>query len=527
MKILLVDDDPAIAQLVSHKLKKDNYIVEFASDGEYALDLLRASSYSLVLLDLMLPKLDGIEVCRTLRNRGIRTPVMMLTGQRHTGNKVCGLDAGADDYLVKPFDLDELAARMRALIRRDSEVASSVIVYGPLRFDPDTQILTYMEKSVSLRPKELSILKVMLRYPTRVFGPDCILDRLWNSADCPGRATVKAHIRSLRKRLAAAGADSVVETVYGRGYRLSQALLEDAYRIPQADGSQTQTDLEVEVTNSDGEKVAPTGDSRDSSNASNHKIIDETWQQVQSVSWHRLSRLQKLIDSQRSRHRELATDLPNRALSESSNHSLITVSQQQLSWKYVRKASITIAHQLKGTLGSFGFQDASLQAEQVEALLHLTHESSAGDDAEIALLQSQVDKMKRMVEQRMDAEPPEPTRSYALLACRDHNWAQTVQCLKQDTDLAIEICSPLEIDNHLLMQTPAVILVEISVAERMLDLNLLSALARNYSNQVPIMAVLNVAHLDEQQTAIRNGASIIALKSWSPKTLRAIVTEFI
>ena len=123
MKILLVDDDTEIAQLISRRLKQDNYVVEVALDGEYAIDLLQANPYSLVLLDVMLPKLSGIEICQTLRHQGNQIPVLMLTGQDQTSAKVTGLDAGADDYLVKPFELDELTARIRALLRRNSEIS--------------------------------------------------------------------------------------------------------------------------------------------------------------------------------------------------------------------------------------------------------------------------------------------------------------------------------------------------------------------------------------------------------------------
>ena len=201
MKILLVDDDIEITQLIGRRLKQDNYVVEVATDGECAVDLLQVSPYSLVLLDVMLPKLSGIEVCKAIRNQGNQTPILMLTGQDDISDKVIGLDAGADDYLVKPFELDELTARVRALLRRNSEVASAVINYGPLQFDPGTQELTFLGKPILLRPKELAILELLLRYPTQIFDPDSILDQLWDLADCPGKATVKSHIRSLRKQL--------------------------------------------------------------------------------------------------------------------------------------------------------------------------------------------------------------------------------------------------------------------------------------------------------------------------------------
>ncbi|MEL6780577.1 MAG: response regulator transcription factor, partial [Cyanobacteria bacterium J06597_16] len=135
MKILVVDDDAALTKLISNRLKQEHYVVETAQNAEYAMDLLEATPYSLVVLDVVLPDVSGLEVCQTLRRQKNQTPILMLTGQDHTQDKVMGLDAGADDYLVKPFELSELTARVRALLRRNSEDSSTILSYGELRFD--------------------------------------------------------------------------------------------------------------------------------------------------------------------------------------------------------------------------------------------------------------------------------------------------------------------------------------------------------------------------------------------------------
>lgn len=494
MKILLVDDDTEITQLISRRLKEDNYVVEVATDGEYAVDLLQVSPYSLILLDLMLPKLGGIEVCQALRNQGNQTPILMLTGQDHTDDKVTGLDAGADDYLVKPFELDELAARVRALLRRNSEVTAAVISYGPLRFDPSMQILTFLEKPVSLRPKELAILELMLRYPTQVFEPDSILDQLWDLADCPGKATVKSHIRSLRKQLNAVGANNVIETVYGKGYRLNSVFLEE---VGHDTGNNTNHFLEI------GNDAAIA--------VSNRDMIDKTWEQVQSMSWHRLSRLEALVHS--------------------CNQSVpSSVSQQtQLDcWRGDCKAAIAIAHQLKGTLGTFGFQAASLQAKHIEELL------TAGccqQKPELAMLTAQVHALRDLLQQHMTLSTealslPSLETACVLLTARDENWIQTVKRRGQDGPFHLESCSPLTISDRLLDSVPSVIVLELSMSEREADLSLLDVLVDNYGGQVPIVAVLESIHPDEQLVAIHHGASAIALKSWSINTLLAIITEY-
>lgn len=496
MKILLVDDDAEIAQLISRRLKQDNYVVEVATDGEYAVDLLQAGPYGLILLDLMLPKLSGIDICQALREQGNRTPVLMLTGQDNTSDKVSGLDAGADDYLVKPFELDELTARVRALLRRNSEAATAVISYGALQFDPSKQIVTCAEKPVSLRPKELAILELMLRYPTRVFEPDSILDQLWDLADCPGKATVKSHIRSLRKQLGAIGANNVIETVYGKGYRLNQVFLK-------------------EFSHDAGENPNHHGDIKDAALAmSNQDIIDETWEQVQMVSWHRLSRLDTLVN-----------------LYSQSAPDDISPQPQSDSRREVCKAAITIAHQLKGTLGSFGFQMASLQAKHIEALLSASYLES---NAEVALLQGQVRTLQQLLQKHMTACPghtlegslPSLETARVLVAARDHAWAQSLRQHGQDSAFEIEVCSPLSINEHLLNDTPSVILLELSETERDVDLSLLDALVSNYGNQVPILTVIESQQPDEQLVAIHHGARAIAFKTWTPKTLLTIIAEY-
>lgn len=482
MKILLVDDDTEIVQLISRRLKQDNYVVEVATDGQYAVDLAQASTYGLILLDLMLPKLNGIEVCETLRNTGDDTPVLMLTGEDGTSTKVTGLDAGADDYLVKPFELDELTARVRALLRRNSATASTLLSYGPLQFDPSNQILSCFENQLLLRPKELAILELLLRYPTRVFSTDVMLDRLWDLAECPGKATVKAHIGSLRKRLAQAGAKDVIETVYGRGYRLNPLFLKNCDRAaaPQPAAEPTST---------------------------TQTVIEDTWEQVQSMAWHRFTRLETLMNDQ----------LPVAGEQPESRHETC-------------KAAVAIAHQLKGTLGSFGFQTASLQAKHIEALLST---NSLQDNVAVALLQQQIATLKQLLQQHITAPGlplaglPSLDPARVLVAARDRPWAETLMHHGQDGPFQIEACSPLTINDHLLEHTPDVILLELSQSERALDLSLLDVLASNYGEQVPILVALESLCPDEQLVVIHHGASAVVVKSWATKTLLAMITEYI
>ena len=221
MRILLVEDDQRIAIALMETLRDRQYQVDLWKDGEIAWEFLQAFSYELILLDVTLPKLNGIQLCQRLRKAGIQTPVLMLTARDSSSDKVLGLDAGADDYVVKPFDLAELTARIRALLRRGTVVLPSVLEWGDLRLDPSSYEVNYVENLLHLTPKEYQLLELFIRKNKMVLSRSLILDNLWSFEEPPGEETVKVHIKDLRKKLRIAGAPpDFIETVYGVGYRL-------------------------------------------------------------------------------------------------------------------------------------------------------------------------------------------------------------------------------------------------------------------------------------------------------------------
>jgi two-component system, OmpR family, response regulator len=221
MRILLVEDDQRIAIALMETLRDRQYKVDLGEDGEIAWEFLQAFSYELILLDVTLPKLNGIQLCQRLRKAGIQTPVLMLTARDSSSDKVLGLDAGADDYVVKPFDLAELTARIRALLRRGTVVLPSVLEWGGLRLDPSSYEVNYGENLLHLTPKEYQLLELFIRKNQMVLSRSLILDNLWSFEEPPGEETVKVHIKDLRKKLRIAGAPpDFIETVYGVGYRL-------------------------------------------------------------------------------------------------------------------------------------------------------------------------------------------------------------------------------------------------------------------------------------------------------------------
>ena len=223
MRILLVEDDVRLAEALAEALTDQLYVVDVVKDGESGWSQAKAIAYDLILLDVTLPKLDGFSLCQRLRTHGYHLPILMLTARDTSSDKVNGLDAGADDYVVKPFDLQELLARIRALLRRGNSPSAPTLVWGGLHLNPSTYEVSYQNQPLQLTPKEFSLLELFLRNGRRVLSRSAIIDSLWSSENPPEEDTVKAHIKSLRQKLRTVAApEDVIETVHGLGYRLKQ-----------------------------------------------------------------------------------------------------------------------------------------------------------------------------------------------------------------------------------------------------------------------------------------------------------------
>ncbi|WP_017651486.1 response regulator [Fortiea contorta] len=225
MRILLIDDDELFSHLLKANLTEQRYTVDVAKDGEEGWSFLEAASYDLIVLDVMLPKLDGISFCRRLRAKGLQLLVLLLTGRGTTDDKILGLDAGADDYVVKPIPLPELEARIRALLRRKTTTGSPTLEWGNLRLDPSQCEVTYSGVVLHLTAKEYALLELFMRHTEKTHSQSSILNQLWSLEDEPPTPdTVRALIKRLRQKLKTVSADDLIETVYGLGYRLNPAL---------------------------------------------------------------------------------------------------------------------------------------------------------------------------------------------------------------------------------------------------------------------------------------------------------------
>ncbi len=229
--ILLVDDEQALADPLSRLLTREGYSVDLASDGQAGYQLASQNTYDLLILDWMLPEISGVEICQRLRQMGQGVPVLFLTAKDTIDDRVAGLDAGADDYLVKPFELRELLARVRALLRRprtnpDEAPETSTgtdrpgrLQWQDLGLDCDNQLAYRGDRLIELSDKETCLLEYLMRHPGQVLTHDQIYNHLWPTGDRPSSNALAAQIRLLRRKIEAVGEPPVIHSVYGKGYR--------------------------------------------------------------------------------------------------------------------------------------------------------------------------------------------------------------------------------------------------------------------------------------------------------------------
>ena len=317
MKVLLIDDDAALAEVLLQQLAVQNYIVDRVADGEMGWSYASTFDYDLIVLDWILPQLDGLQLCERLREAGYGVPILLLTAKEQQTDKIRGLEAGADDYLVKPFDITELLVRIRVLMRRTSSDTQSSLAWGDLRLDPASCSVTYQGRPVTLTAKEYSLLELFLRHGHQVFSAPTLLDQIWSSDEFPSEATVRSHIRGLRQKLKTAGISAnVIETVRGLGYRLNTPSLTAA---PPTRSQPLPRDHQAQYLAG----------------------LIQAWQAHKNESVERWNYLLHLSQT-----------LPERGMSE----------QQRIQAKQM-------THSLAGTLGTFGLMEGYRLALQIQQLL--------------------------------------------------------------------------------------------------------------------------------------------------------------
>ncbi len=222
MRFLIVEDNPKLAEIIRKGLSEQAYNVDIAHSGRDGEDLAFSNSYDGIILDVMLPDHDGVQLCRNLRRRGIATPILMLTALSSTGDKVAGLDAGADDYLTKPFELEELIARVRALLRRQQPLEGSVLRYADVEMDLAGRRVTRSSRPISLTAKEFALLEYFLRNPNRVLTRSLIGERVWDMAFEEESNVIEVYVSRVRSKIDKGFEKQLIHTIIGTGYVLSE-----------------------------------------------------------------------------------------------------------------------------------------------------------------------------------------------------------------------------------------------------------------------------------------------------------------
>ncbi|MFB2878973.1 response regulator [Floridanema aerugineum] len=321
MRILLIEDDEMLTNVLLDSLTSQHYLVDAIADGELGWEYVQSTPYNLILMDVGLPKLDGISLCSKLRASGCSTPILLMTAKDANSDRIRGLDAGADDYLIKPLDLAELHARVRALLRRGEVPHTPVLQVGELKLDPSSCQVTFQEKVLALTPKEYNLLELFLRNPSRVFSRANIVEHLWSFDDPPLEESVKAHIKGLRQKMRNTGAGNWIENVYGLGYRLNpeQANIEN---------SKSKTaDSKINTSPSVEEQF--------------NQAMEVMWQKYQGLMAERLEVLQTAATAIKTG--QIADDL--------------------------RLAASKEAHKLAGVLGMFEWESGTKIAKEIEQIL--------------------------------------------------------------------------------------------------------------------------------------------------------------
>lgn len=450
MKILLVEDDRAIAALLCQTLTSHRYAVDLASDGQLALELLMQWDYDLILLDVLIPKLDGISLCRQLRCQGNQTPILMLTAQNSNENVITGLDAGADDYVIKPFNPHQLLARIRALLRRGDSATPIVLSWGHLCLDPTLMLVTYKQQEITFRPKEYTLLQLFLRHPQRIFSRNAIIDRLWSSDQSPTEAAVTTLIKDLRSRLKATGiTEKAIETVHGLGYRLKAA--------PTVEKS-------AEVQDSKGEKDT------------------QTYETV-LVS----------VDAVEERFR-VSLEQKIRVLEETE----VALQTKQLSPEQQEQGREE-AHKLVGGLGTFGYAKGSEIARSIE---HILKNNSLLEQWQATRFSQLLADLKQQI-----ALPPTPSNqefssnSLVLAMVGDAAFTKILHQEAPRWGLRLEVASDRSTVLHRLTQsTPEVILLALDGDGADNRFTLLQALKADY----PAIAIVILSGQDslEERVAV-------------------------
>lgn len=537
MKILVVEDDEPMAATLSQVLTAHHYLINTITDGQTALEFAKTYSYDLILLDVMLPGMDGISVCRQLRAEGYQVPVLMVTAKGSTTDRVLGLESGADDYLVKPFEPSELLARIRALLRRGRDIAPSRLVWGDLQLDLETQEVTYLGSPIRLTPKEYGLLKLFLHHPRRIFSRSAIIDRVWAPGEFPGEEAVRTQIMGLRQKLKVAGLTTdIIETVYGLGYRLKPTPVDlqpnglqlnnvgtgevgtgeknrkrtKPTPIQTAPGIHAGTRAAIPTSNNLPPAILPASNPSALSTAELEMLagLERVWEESQNT----LNRQMDLLDHVSA---SLFSGMSNPALYQQA------------------KAEV---HRLVGGLGSFGVVQGSELARQIEQLLEKPDLGQTMAQPFADLVQALKDAIKQRngkpqkfvttkTTKPLDKSTNHP-KIRLLVVDDDQVWIEQLQTIAQSWDIEVEGAATPEAARKIIAhRSPDVVLLDLNFpAQPENGLSLLSELT-NHNPSMPVLVVTGRNRLTDRVAVARLGGRAFLQKPITPKQLLEAVVQ--
>jgi DNA-binding response OmpR family regulator/HPt (histidine-containing phosphotransfer) domain-containing protein len=512
MKILVVEDDELVADVLAVVLSNQNYAVETAIDGDRAWDLIEAFNYDLILSDVMLPGVDGISLCRKIRSRGLRVPILLLTGCDNSHDKAVGLDAGADDYLVKPFDSEELLARVRALLRRGEVTSQPVLEWGELRLDPTSCEVSYRKEVLSLTPKEYALLELFLRNSRRVFSCGMILEHLWSYDDTPGEEAVRTHIKGLRHKLKTVGAPGdLVETVYGIGYRLkpqqqsqnSEYQIADVSKRP-ASSSCLQTTLRETAYASIKFKIQEPEQAH-ANVLQNFKSEQQTLAAVAHV-WNKFKgRVKEQVN----------------LLEKAAEASVKNVLNQEL-----RSLAQREAHTLAGSLGTFGFPTGSNLARKIEHLVKIERQlekTEARDFCDLVVaLRTEIELSPHQIQENAT---PKDERPMLMIVDSDRTIAEQLTQESAKWNLQVAIAPDLNTArNKLYKEHPDVVLLDPSIFPSEDSFQLLAEFKAR-KPPVPVLVFTKETDLNNRLQVAKRGGQTFLQKPMPPAQVLENVTQ--
>jgi DNA-binding response OmpR family regulator len=469
MKILIVEDDVGTAELLQSALRAQHYLVDVATDGLAGWELIEAYKYDLLLFDVCLPKQNGVDLCKQVRAKDDRTPILLLTAQNNSEHRVIGLDSGADDYLTKPYKMNELLARIRALLRRGETGSSCILEWGPLQLDLNNCVVTCNKMPLKLTAKEYAILELLLRNTHRIFSQSALIDRLWSLEEYPNENTVRAHVKSLRQKINKAGGPAdFIETVYGLGYRLKS----DSQNL----------NIPNPKVNKKIEKAASV----------NQSIEDQLPVQPE---------LNNIWSRNQSQYLQRTTVL-KRAAAELQLGAL----DPQLQLEAQKEA-----HTLKGSLGSFGLSDAENLCHELEAVLQ--KKIPPKKDTVVKRFCDLVEKLQLIVEQPLPSTEPNPRPKMSirpgtklLLLSHDSALVEEVRLEAVVHGLQLNSVGTIAAVNLLIADfQPDIVVLDLDLQDSQENtLNLLFELM-NSQPPIPVVALTQTMQLTERVDLARRG----------------------